>query len=557
MKRDLTQLSSKTYDVLIVGGGIYGATAAWDATLRGLSVALVEKGDFGSATSSNSLKIVHGGLRYLQNADFKRMRESIRERRIMMQIAPHLVHPLPCVMPTYGYSIKSKEAMWIAMLLNDLISFDRNRLSDPQKHLPRGKIISKQECQQIIPGVEEKKLTGGAIWYDAQMYNSERLTLSFVLSAAEAGADVANYVKVTGFLMDDYRVMGVKAKDVLTGNGLEIRAKIVLNTGGPWAEQVLESLNSRRNHRVLWSSAMNLVTRQLIPKYALGLPGKPRLKAGKGITKKSSQLYFIAPWRNYSLIGTVHAPYYGSPDEYGVTEEQIQTFIDEINAAYPAANLKREDVYFFYGGLLPMAKVNKHTGEVKLLKHYRINDHKKQDGIEGLVSVIGVKYTTARDVSEKAINLVFKKLGKEPPQSMSAMTPVYGGDIEYFEEFLTQEIRRRANEFSPEIVQHLVYNYGSKYSEILKYLKNDRKWGDRVSDRYPVIKAEILYGIKEEMAQKLTDVLLRRTELGSAGNPGNECLKVCATIMAKELGWDAIRIQRELEEAKAVYFPKS
>ena len=193
-------------------------------------------------------------------------------------------------------------------------------------------------------------------------------------------------------------------------------------------------------------------------------------------------------------------------------------------------------------------------GQKRFKKSLAIPD---ENEIIEFVSTKIKEFSKAPDVSEKAINLVFKKLGKEPPQSMSAMTPVYGGDIEYFEEFLTQEIRRRANEFSPEIVQHLVYNYGSKYSEILKYLKNDRKWGDRVSDRYPVIKAEILYGIKEEMAQKLTDVLLRRTELGSAGNPGNECLKVCATIMAKELGWDAIRIQRELEEAKAVYFPKS
>ena len=217
MKRDIEKLSETEYDVVIIGAGIYGACAAWEAASRGLKAALIDKGDFGSATSANSLKIIHGSLRYLQDLDFKRMRESSNERRVLMKIAPHLVHPMPVVMPTYGHGAKGKEIMKLALLVNDIITFDKNKGNSPEKHIPRGKIISKNECIEILPDIDKKGLTGAALWYDAQMHNSERLTLAFVQSAANAGADVANYVEADRFVMDGNKVTGVKAIDNLTG----------------------------------------------------------------------------------------------------------------------------------------------------------------------------------------------------------------------------------------------------------------------------------------------------------------------------------------------------
>ncbi len=201
---------------------------AWDATLRGLSVALVDKADFGAATSVNSLKMIHGGLRYLQHADFRRMRASIRERRTLMQIAPHLVAPLPVLLPTYGHGLQGKAVLAAALLLNDVIGWDRNRLCDPQKHIPRGRVISKRACLQQLPGLDPRGLTGGAIFYDAQVHHSERLTLAFLQSAAQAGAQLANYVEATGFHLDRDCVTGVSACDVLTGNRFDIRP-------GPWS----------------------------------------------------------------------------------------------------------------------------------------------------------------------------------------------------------------------------------------------------------------------------------------------------------------------------------
>lgn len=559
MKRDLERLANKTFDVLIIGGGIYGVCAAWDAALRGLTVALVEKSDFGSATSSNSLKIIHGGLRYLQHADFKRMRESISERKVLMRIAPHLVHPLPCVVPTYGHGIRGKEAMALALFINDLVGFDRSGLPDPEKALPRGRVISKEECKKLIPGIGENGLTGGAIWYDCQVYNSERMLLSILHSAYDVGAVVANYVEMVGFKINGSRITGILAKDVLTGDEFEVKAKIVINNSGPWVNNILNELNGRiLKPKVRLSAAMNLVLRrQLIPKYGVGIWSKSRFKDDDGFVRKGSRLLFITPWRDYSLIGTTHVPYEGDPGEFKVRENDIESFIEEVNEAYPMANLKREDVSFFYGGMLPIDGINQKTGDVTLLKHYRIIDHKIKNGIDGLVSVIGVKYTTARDVAEKTIDFVFEKLRNAAQKSLTSITPIFGGNIKRFEDFLNQEKSNAPKGLKKDIVEHLVYNHGSEYQRILRYIDENPEWAQPVQDTSQVLKAEVIYSIREEMALKLSDVFRRRTELGSAGNPGNASLKACAEIMAEELGWDNSRVQKEIEETEAIYLTAS
>ncbi|NEP08246.1 MAG: FAD-dependent oxidoreductase, partial [Okeania sp. SIO4D6] len=272
MERNLTELTNQVYDVLVIGGGIYGATLAREASLCGLSVALVEKNDFGAATSANSLKTIHGGLRYLQNADFKRMRESIHERTTLMRIAPHLIHPLPVLIPTYGHGLKGKEALSIALAVNDLVSCDRNRLLDQQKHIPNGRVISQKKCLELLPGISTQGLTGGAIFYDAQVYNSERLNISFLRSADQKGATLANYVEVNGFIQNDNRITGVTAIDRLTGNKLDIRGQTFINTSGAWVNKILGMVNQQERSPFGLAKAMNLVTtRPLFEKYAVGI----------------------------------------------------------------------------------------------------------------------------------------------------------------------------------------------------------------------------------------------------------------------------------------------
>ncbi len=557
MNRNLAGLSHKVFDLLIIGGGIYGASAAWEAAGRGLSVALIEKGDFGGATSSNSLKIIHGGLRYLQHGDFKRMRESIHERKVLMRIAPHLVHPLPCVMPTYGHALKGKEVMAVAMLMNDAVGFDRNRLHDPQKFMPRGRVISKAECQKLIPGVDEKNLTGGALWYDCHVYNSERMLLSYLHSAVAAGAQVANYVQATGFLVKDRRVLGIQAQDVFSQNDFEIRAKLVINNSGPWVNNVLGLAHGLYSgKKVLLSKTMNLVLRrQIIPDYAVGVPSKFEFMDRDAVINKGARLLFMKPWRNLTVVGTTHAPYHGEPENFRVTEKDIQEFIDELSAAYPAAGLSRADVAFFNGGLLPMESFNPRTGHVRLLKQYFLRDHQLEDGIAGLLTIVGVKYTTARDVAEKSIDLAMRKLEAPRRKSISQYTPIHGGQIERFEDFLQNEIRQRPRGLTGEITKHLVTNYGASYPALFRYFDENSDGQKTLSRNTEVLSAEVIYGIREEMALKLADVVMRRTELGTRGHPGNEALHKCAQIMAQELGWNEARRQAERAEVEALYLP--
>ncbi|HEX9971761.1 MAG TPA: glycerol-3-phosphate dehydrogenase/oxidase [bacterium] len=556
MKRNLNELSRHEYDIVIVGAGIYGVNAAWDATLRGLKVALIEKGDFGCATSSNSLKTIHGGIRYLQTLDFKRMRESIYERMIMMKIAPNLVYPLPVVMPTYSYKMKSRPAMMAATLMNDIVGFDRNQLSDPAKYMPKSFTVPKKEVQDYIPGYTKYNLNGAAIWYDCQCYNTERLLLSFVISAAEKGAQVANYVKADGFLKDGNKVTGVKAQDTLTGDKIDIRAKMVINNAGPWVDNVLMNLNGKLpDQKFKLSTAMNLIVNRKLMDNAAGLSGPYQYVHQDGSVYKAHRILFFAPWRDYTIIGTNHLVYNGKQEDYKITEAEIQDFLGAVNQAYPGANIKREEVTFFHGGFLPMAQQNPETGEVGLEKHFKICDHRLDYGVDGLISVIGVKYTTARDVAQKAIDLVYKKMGKEAPKCQTEDIPLYGGNIERFKDFVDNAVESKLYGLDEKVMTHLSHNYGSAYNEILNYGAQNKKWVELLPDSKEVLKAEVLHGIREEMAQKLSDVVLRRTDLGTAINPGEAALKETARIMAAELGWDEAKMKREIEEVIQKYTP--
>jgi glycerol-3-phosphate dehydrogenase len=542
MIRNVTNLSRHAYDLLVIGGGIYGVCVAWDAALRGLSVALVEKGDFGHATSSNSLRVIHGGLRYLQQGDIRRLRRSIEERAAFMRIAPHLVHPLPILIPTYGHSLRGKEILSLAIFINKIVGLDRNYLPGAHNQLLEGRVVSKQECLRLFPGVCENGLTGGAIVYDCQMSNSERLVLSFARTAHKAGAELANYVECADLLTNDGRVLGIKARDVLTGDELTVSARVVVNASGPWIDRVLATLNGGRlRPPVPFSKAFNLlIDRQLVPEYAVGVYSQNTFKDRDAILNKGSRLFFIMPWHNRSLIGTAHLPFNGEPDNCEVTEAEIQSFIGEINDAFPTAALKLSDVQRAYSGLLPVVE----RGGVQLVRHHQLYDH-EEDGVHGLISVSGVKFTEARYVAEKAIDAVFKKLGKKPPKSTTAVTSLHDGQIERFNDFLTEETQRRSGELSERTVRLLTSHYGSAYSDVLKY-------GPTATDASWLIRAEVLHAIREEMAQKLTDLVFRRTTLAIPGNLTKPALKKCVAVMANELGWNEERVQRELAEVRAV-----
>jgi glycerol-3-phosphate dehydrogenase len=371
-----------------------------------------------------------------------------------------------------------------------------------------------------------------------------------------AGAEIANYAEVVGFEKQENRLVAARVKDALTGNELAVRTKLIVNTCGPWVDLLLNRLDGRKplKSKFLPSKTMNLVVkRQLIPEYAVGVSSKFEFKDKDAFISKGSRALFIVPWRGYSLVGTTHLPFKGDASDFKITEEDVHTFMKELNDAYPPAALQREDVSFFYGGLLPMAPSNGHHGDVRLVKHYTLCDHQEEEGIAGLITVVGVKYTTARDVAEKTVDLVFKKLRKPSPSCRTHETPVHGGEIRRFNDFVNQETSRSWHGLPPAAIKQLVCNYGSAYAEVLKYIETEKNAVEPIASGSEILKSEVLYNIRDEMAQKLVDVIRRRTELGSAGYPGDEVVRNSAALMAAELGWNPERIQQEIRDVKVIY----
>ncbi|MBN2102749.1 glycerol-3-phosphate dehydrogenase/oxidase [bacterium] len=553
MKRDISELSSETFDILIVGAGIYGATAAWDAATRGLSVAVIDQGDFGWATSANSLKTVHGGLRYLQQLDVIRMRESIRERRLLLQMAPHLVHPLSCVMPTYGHLMKGPEIMRIGLLLNDIISYDRNHLSDPQKFIPMGKVLTRTEALRLLPGVKPDGINGGAFWTDAQMFNSDRLVLAFIQSAESAGAQAANYVRAVKFIKNKDRIQGVQAKDLITGNMFEIRSRIVVNMAGGWTDTLLQTLG-KPSSRIRLSTAMNLIiNRPLLSECAAGIRARFEYPRPNGGVYKGYRVLFMSPWRNHTMVGTYHRPYDGNPDDLHVTDDEIACFLKEINSAWSGDPIRQEEITFVHKGFLPMDGIQPKTGDVILTKHYKIYDHAEEDQLDGMLSVVGVKYTTARDVSEKVINRVFTKLNRKPIPNRIRYLRVFGGDMKRFEDILSIAQSNPLQACNDYVMSRLVKNYGTNYRKLLQKGAAGSEPVNLLPGSTDVLNSEIFHAVTDEMVHYLTDLVLRRTDMGSAGYPGNEAVEAAATIMANALGWKDVQKEEEIRKLRQYY----
>ncbi|MGZ9148687.1 MAG: FAD-dependent oxidoreductase [Candidatus Deferrimicrobiaceae bacterium] len=550
MKKNLQEMKGKEYDLVIVGGGIFGACAAWDAAMRGLKVALLEKKDFSHATSANHLKMVHGGIRYLQHGDVVRVWESCRERTALLKIAPHLVRPLPIVMPTYGHGKRGKAVLGVGVSLYDLLTVDRNRrIADESRRIPGGRLITRQETLDHFPGIEDRGLTGAAIFFDAQMYSPPRLALSFLRSAASAGAEIANYLEVTGFLKSGGQVAGVSAKDVLRGESLEVRGKMVLNTAGPWAARLLETEGDLHlaPKPVFSRDVCFVVSRRISEEYALAC--QTRTRDADAILSRGGRHLFLAPWREFTLVGVWHGVYRGAPDEVTVTEEELQAYLDETNAAYPGLSLARKDVTMVNFGLILFEDTKQGGAEISFGKRSLLIDHERTHHVNGLVTLIGVRATTARGMAEKAVNLVFRKLGKRPPDSDTETTPIFGGRIAKFDDFLDRVVKQRPFGLGREVLDPLIHNYGSEYPGVLKYIDGNPEWADRLGDS-TVLKAEVVHAVREEMAEKIGDVVFRRTDLGTGGHPGEEALRACAGLMASELGWDESRVQEEIDEAK-------
>jgi len=552
--RNTDLLSNKEFDVLVIGGGITGACAALDAAQRGLSVALVERGDFSSATSAQSLKMIHGGIRYLQHLDLVRLRESCRERMTFLRNAPHLTRPLPIVVPTFGHFMQGKFVFRVALLLNHLLTLDRNiGISDKSRRIPAGRIMSRKEVVDEYPYVESKSLTGAACLFDGQLLDPPRHIWSIVRSAIEIGVAACNYCDVSGLMSEDGKVVGARVTDTIAGRAFSIRSKTIINATGPFAQSLVGSSSNTKPVDVPLSRDMAFVLKRAISeRTAIGVQTKYR--DPDAVLSRGNRHIFLAPWRNYTLIGVNSRVFNEDPYSLGVTEAEIRNFIDEVNEAVPTLKIRRDEIDVVYGGLLPFGENEEDSADLSFGKRSLIIDHgDSEDGLKGLFSAMSVRWTMGRLTAEKALDAAQVYLYGKSSKCETEHTPVYGGDFESIDTVRVEiEHDDIGGELDPAIRDRLVQKYGTNWRGPLELARLDRNLLKRVSTE-PVIGAEIVYAIKSEMATSLSDCIFRRTDIGTGEMPSDETLSACATIAADALGWDSLRTEAEIESVRKCY----
>jgi len=539
MKRDVQALTEQEFDVLVIGSGIYGAFLTREAAMRGLRVAMIEKNDFGAATSANSLKVVHGGLRYLQHLNWVRMRESIRARRQLFAIAPYLVRPHRFLVPTFGYGLQSMWIMRAALLLNDIISMDRNRGVDTEHRIASGKVVSRKQCLDILPGIRRDNPTGAAQWHDGFIEDTERLMLAIVHSAVLHDAVVANYVKADSYMMDGERVSGVNAVDMLNDQPINIKARMVINAAGPGAATLDADLTGQTGETVQsWVKAFNIfIKRPLFDGLAVGLSSGTGHIDKDAVINKGKRFYFFVPWKGGTLIGTDYTSTHQDVDSTGLTQSELEGIIDEINTLYPGANIHRDDIGFCHVGLLPANNSDISVDAAsRLLKHTQVIDHEAVSSTYGLFTVTGIKYTVASQVVIDVIEKVLDRMDIQAPRP-DVEPGLYGSELEKTGSELPCDTR--------------LYNrYGSHYRDVQELSDSEQILREVVGSDTDTIGAEIVHAIREEMAVTLADVVFRRTGLGCRGLPSTGTLKRCADIMAVELGWDQMRMEQEISATR-------
>lgn len=544
MSRNFAALDSRVFDVLVIGGGIFGACAAWDATLRGLSVALVERSDFCSGVSANSYKFVHGGIRYLQHGDLWRLRQSAAERSALLRIAPHLVEPIPIVIPTFEGVRQGKPLLGAGMLLYDALTLDRNLgIRDPSRRIPLSRFMNRADVLRLFPNLPRKDLTGAGIFCDGQMYNPTRLVLAFVRSAIEHGAIATNYAEAEKLVLSDSAVEAVRVRDTLSGEVVEVRAKTVLNAAGPWAPWLLAEID--RDKGALKGSysrdACFVVRRRFPHEYSLALQGRTR--DPDALLSRAARHLFLTPWRGYTLCGVWHRVWSRHPDDVRVTADEIERFLAELNAAMPGLDIQLNDVTMWNAGLVPFGDNEIGASDLRYGKRSHVIDHAEVHGLENLVSLIGVRYTMARADAGRAVDIVCSKIDPKLGPSSTHKVPLHGAGFERFEALVAATMRTIGDSAGRDAAHALAHNYGTEYRSVLG-LADEPGIGRGCLPGSTTFRAEIAYAVREEMAVHLTDIVFRRTDLGTGGHPGPKALQEAAVLAANELGWDD-RTRRE------------
>ncbi len=532
--------TEKEYDIIVIGGGITGAAVAYDAASRGLSVALIEKDDFGSKTSAATSKLIHGGLRYLANFELSLVRESLKERRILENIAPNFVYPIANMIVFNSPAMKKqRHLLKIGMILYDILSFDKKFTWDKSKKLPSHKSFTRLKTIGFEPKLNSKELGGSLVYYDCASISPERLTLAFIKSAAGKGADIANYMEATGFHLNNGIIEGVKIFDKISNRTSSIKGRLTINCAGPWADRVLSLTGTDEHKEVLRrSEGIHIVTKKILNNYLV----TSSTPSGKHI--------FIIPWRGHSLIGTTDKEYIGSPDDWKIRKESIQELIDDVNASFgEQIKISYDDVLYCYGGLRPL--VEDQTEDVyESSRKYEIFDN-SDDGFDGLITVEGGKYTTSRNLAENVMKIACSKLGIPNGKIGTDKEYLFGSEIEDIEAYV-KFCKTKYSNLPADTVDYLSRVYGTEIDELLAITDKDETLAEPLT-KEGEIPAQVVYAVEHEMALKLGDILFRRTGLGTLGHPGKEALSRIAEIAGNLLGWNSARKNEEILEAEKIF----
>ena len=529
-EQHISGMESGPLDAIIIGGGVTGAGIARDAAMRGLRVAVMDRGDFGGGTSSRSSRLVHGGLRYLELYDFKLVFEACRERRTLLDIAPHLVWPLAFVFPVYREARVGMLKLRAGLILYDMLAAFRN--------ISRHRMLGRQKTLQAEPQLKSAGLKGSGRYFDAQC-NDVRLALATIRSAANHGALTANYLRVDGFERAGDQVTGVRVTDMLSRRTFTCTAPVVVNATGPWSDEVRAEDNEPPALRR--TKGVHII----VPRSRLG--------NDNAITFTSpidGRVMFILPWGEHSYVGTTDTDDEVDPDRACANDDDIVYLLRSANAIFPNARLTADDVVASWAGVRPLVAPPDPTNPSAVSR-----EHQVLTSPSGLLSVVGGKLTTYRAMAAEVTDIIAERLTQRDGRAVrgSAPTdkePLPGGEVSDIT-VLMDDVMNAG--YSRDIAERLVRSVGSESAAILNLARQDTALAQPLSDTLPILRAQIVHAVRREMAVTLSDVMVRRTHLFYETKAhGVSVMETVADLMAAELQWDDARTQSEMNHYQEI-----
>jgi glycerol-3-phosphate dehydrogenase len=519
-ERALAALAARTFDLLVVGGGITGAGIARDAALRGLAVALVERDDFASGTSSRSSRLVHGGVRYLEHGHLHLVFESSAERRRLLRLAPHLVRPLRFVWPVYRGARVPRWKLVAGLTLYDLLALFRNVA--PHRPLDAAGVLAEE------PALAPDSLVGGAAYYDAAT-DDARLTLANALGAAEAGAVVLNHAEVRALSRADGRIAGAAIVDRLTGREIRATARVVVNAAGPWSDAVRRLAEPGAGSRLHGTKGVHVS----VPRERIANRGALTL-----LSPIDGRVMFVLPAGRHAIVGTTDTETEASPDEVRATSADVDYLLRSANAFFPEARLERGDVVAAWAGVRPLVASQYGAGTTAASR-----EHALARGPSGLLSITGGKLTTYRVMAAEVVDAAIRELGRTPGATPTTDLPLPGGERSVEDE--TREATLATDD--PALGAHLAHAHGARWRRVWQLARQDASLARPLVEGLPYLAAEIAHAVQHEMAFTLADLLVRRTHIAfETRDQGRAAARLAAGIAGPLLGWGPDDVAREV-----------